>query len=241
MSKVLKLRDLLGEINQLVEDIEISEDAESTDTLAELGDLPFRVIHLTNNPTTSDVIRQQKECESLRRENERMRARLALIEEGNNADITMRIDEAVNNAQQIDRLKREIADYRSREEKISNSLRKTASDFRQICLSLIGWRVDALKNNIYRLTHQHATNEEDKLFFEVKRDGTIVLLKNEYSRRYAQYVSTYVDQGDSLPSLLAAINIDMFKSQGMNSTQSVDMSISMSTTILPNPNYTRRR
>lgn len=241
MSKASRVREMLDELNHLVDEIELDEESEVARRFIELGDLPYRVIHLENNPLTKCVKGERQEYEELRKDNDRLKARLSLIETGNNVDVTMRIEEAVNNAQQIERLKREVAEYKSREEKISSSLRKTASDFRQACLSLIGYRVDALKNNIYRLTHQHAANEDDKLFFEVKRDGTIVLLKNEFSQRYSQFVSTYVDRGDSLPAFLAAINLEMFKAQRMNSTQSVDMSMSMSTTILPNPNFSRLR
>lgn len=241
MAKAGRIREILSDLNQLVDDIQVKEEAKAAQAAVELGDLPCRVIHLKENMFTNCIRNEQRDLEALRKENERLKARLSLVKMGNDTDVTMRIEEAVNNAQRIERLKREVADYKSREEKICSSLKKTASDFRQACLSLIGFRVDKLKNNIYRLTHQQAIGEDDKLYFEVKRDGNVVLQENEYSKKYPQLVSAYVEKADSVPAFLAALNLEMFKPQDANSTQSVDMSISMSTTILANPNYGRRR
>lgn len=237
MDHIEKMKILVTELDRLLD--EAKQDDSSGNE--ELGDLPYRVVHLNQNPFAIQIQKEELEFDLLRRDNDRLKARLSLIETGNSVDITMRIEEAVNNAQQIEKLKQEVDDYKNREEKISSSLRKTASDFRQACLSLVGFRVDALKNNIYRLTHQHAVREEDKLFFEVKRDGTIVLLKNKYSNRFSDLVTTYIDKGDSIPSFLAAVNLEIFKSQSLDSTQSVDMSMTMSTTILPNPSYSHHR
>lgn len=219
-----KLESLIGELKE-------------TNTLEQdthcLGDIPYRVIHFKNNPADEEIKAKESEYEAIKKENERLRARLSLLELGNNADVTRRIDEAVNNAHQIEVLTQKVAEYKNREEKILSSLRKTAGEFRQACYSLIGYRVDALKDNIYRLSHRDAESEDDKLFFKVERDGGIRLLRNQYSERYSRYVSTYLENADSFPAFLAAVTLDYFKS----STQLVDMSMSMSTTIQPNPNY----
>lgn len=239
MNKITEIKDKLNELKTLIEEIDSSEKfrEEKDQCHEELGDLPYKVIHLNKNPFNNCIVKEEAEYEELKRNNERLKARLSLIETGNNVDVTMRIDEAVNNAHQIEMLKQQVNDYKSREEKIVSSLRKTADDFRKACLSLIGYRVDALEDNIYRLTHRYAKSDEDRLFFEVKRDGTILLKKNAYSNHYSQYVSTYLEEADSYPAFLAAITLDMFRSQVMNSTQSVDMSMSMSTTVLHNPRY----
>lgn len=193
----------------------------------------FRVIHLTDNPVDSAIKLRESEFERMRDENIRLKARLELLESGNESDVTKRIDNIMDNAQQVEALNQKLAELQNREKKILDSFRKTSREFREVCYLLTGYRMDALKDNIYRLSHMYAEHEEDKLLFEVKRDGTILLLNNEYTERLSHFISTYLENSDSFPAFLAAVTLDLFKS----STQSVDMSISMSTTIQPNPRY----
>lgn len=199
------------------------------------GELPFRVIHFNDNPTDRFISERKNSIEELRRENERLRARLALLESGNTTDVTRRIDDAVNSSDKIELLTCKVNELKLREEKILNSFKKTSREFREVCYLLTGFRIDPLKDDIFRLSHMYAEHEEDKLFFEVKRDGTILLLKNEYTDQYDSFITTYLEEADSFPAFLAAITLDLFKSQ----TQSVDMSVTMSTTVLP-ANTTRR-
>lgn len=242
--KFFQIKETLENLQTLLSDIELDVN-EQQQTAAENpfvpNDLHYRVVHFIQNPFAQEIHKEELEFEQLKEENERLRAQLSLVETGNNANVTMRIDEAVNIAHQIKILQQTINEYKTREEKILSSLKKTAGEFREACFSLVGYRVDALKDNIYRLSHRYAERDGDKLFFEVKRDGTIVLLKNEYTRRYSEFVSTYIDHGDSFPAFLAAITLDIFKSNVMESTRSNDMSMSLSTTVMPNPRFQSSR
>lgn len=233
MSKSSRIRDILNELTQLVGDIGVDGEPTTGQGFSELGDLPHRVIHLKNNPLTNWSRREQQEYENLKRDNERMRARLSLIEEGNNADITMRIDEAVNSTNQISMLTRKVAELKEREDKILNSFKKTSREFREVCYLLTGYRIDPLKDDIVRLSHMYAEHEEDKLFFELKGDGTISLLENDYANQYSEFITTYLEEADSFPAFLSALTLDLFKA----TSHSVDMTVDMSTTCVPN--YTR--
>jgi hypothetical protein len=231
-----RIKLTLDNLKDLIDQIESTKQEESVQL--ELGDLPYRIIHLKNNPHSQQIESKEARYESLRKENDRLRARLSLIESGNDANVTMRIDEAVDNAHKIEMLTQMVADFKSREEKILTSLKKTASRFREACLLLTGYRVQALKDNIYRLSPESACGESERLIFSIKRDGSLSLLENDYSKRFSRHISTYLrNSNSSYPAFLAAIILELFESsnnKATNSTQAMDVSMSMSTTIIPN-------
>ena len=224
MSKVLELKVQLESAVNLLNEIQ-SEDNN--------GELPHRVIHVKNNPVQLEMNASKRRFEELKKDNERLKARLELLESGNSSDITRRIDDVVNSSQQIESLSKQLDELRKREAKILDSFRKTSREFREVCYLLTGWRVEGYKDRIYRLSNMYAESENDKLFFEIAPDGTIQLLKNGYSDQLSEYINTYLENADSFPAFLSSITADLFKS----STQLTPMSMCMSTTIQPNPNY----
>lgn len=235
MDKFEKFRECYSKLNDLIEEFAIEKTKrknQEAQSGSHLGEIKFRVLHCRDNPIDRALKRKQSDIEAIRRENDKLSARLSLLEAGNSADVTRRIDDAVNSANQIELLTKKVEALKCREDKILNSFKKTSREFREVCYLLTGYRIDPLKDDVFRLSHMYAEHEEDKLFFEVKRDGTINLLKNEYTDQYTQFMSTYLEEADSFPAFLAAITLDLFKS----SSQSVDMSMDMSTTILPNEN-----
>lgn len=233
----MTLKDAKIKLSSVLDMLERIDQDKDEPSASYMGELPHKVIHLKNNPFQMKMKAKERELDELKEENDRLRARLDLLESGNNADITRRIDDAVNNAQQIETLSRKVSEFQKREVKILDSFRKTSREFREVCYLLTGYRVDALKDRIYRLSNMYADSEEDKLFFEIAPDGSIQLLKNEYSDRLSEYINTYLENADSFPAFLASITLDLFKS----STQLAPMSMCMSTTIQPNPNYNPRQ
>jgi len=62
-----------------------------------------------------------------------------------------------------DKLKsQEIQNQRLRE-----VFKKSSQEFRESVYTLLGYKVDGLQNNMYRLTSQFAFHEEDNLMFQV--------------------------------------------------------------------------
>lgn len=189
-------------------------------------DFPYRVIHFKNNPFQQRLDVTNREIKRLTDENKRLLARLELLEAGNNADVTRRIDEVVNNTHEIDTLKKKLVEYEKREAKILTSFRQTSREFREVCYLLTGFRIDALKNRIYRLTNMYAESQEDKLMFEISPQGDITLLQNEYTKKLPPHlIMFYLEQCNSFPAFLSSITLDLFKS----STQMFQVSMNIST------------
>jgi len=191
-------------------------------------DLKYRVIHYKHNPMEMEIEAHQTELKKLERENERLRARCELLESGGLA---------VTGGDQLESLSQAIDECKKREEKLLDSFRRTSREYREVCYLLTGYRIEVLKDRIYRLSNMYAESEEDKLLFEITSDETIQLLQTEYSDRLHEYISTYLESSDSVPAFLAAITLDLFKTL----TQMAPMSVCMSTTIQPNPEYKPQR
>lgn len=196
-----------------------------------------KIIHLKCNPASAQAAAKQLEFDKLKKENERLKARIEVLESGVDADVTRRQDEAVNTAQQLEELTKKVEEYKVREEKILTSFRKTAREFREVCYLLTGYRIDALRDGKYGLSSMYAEREEDKLYFHVGPDGTIELLRNDYSDKLSEFVKTYLENADSFPAFLSAITLDLFKS----STQIPNMSVCMDTTMVEQANYNRHK
>ena len=218
MDKLKELKEALEHSGTLVDEI---KDAMRQ---GQFGELQHKIIHLVENPADELIKLREFLCEQMKRDNERLQARLTLLE---SSDPDTTIHETSNQSKQIEILSRKVEELKSREEKILNSCRKSTREFREVCYLLTGYRIDPLKDGIFRLSHMYAESEDDQLFFEVQSDGTVSLLENEYTNRYSELISTYLNQGDSFPAFLASITLDLFKS----TTHAVEMSMRMSTTM----------
>lgn len=179
------------------------------------------------------VIIKQEEIERLRLENKRLKARCELLESGNDSDVTRRIDDAVDQAHQIELFNVKISEFRQREAKIIETLGKKALELRKAFAKLTGYSVYACKDLIYKVKSEFAKGKEDKLVFQVSPHGKIKLLESKYSNRFSKLIETYLtgngDEGeDNFPPFLASITLELFNSVVRNNaTTSEDMEITM--------------
>lgn len=217
-------------LSNLVDEIEAQPKAGPSN---DLDELPYRVIHLDHNPYSRAVRKKRADIGRFKVENERLRARLSLLESYNGVDLTYRIDDAINNVDEIEILTKKVEELKARENKILTRFKDSNREFREACYLLTGYRIEPLKDDVFRLTHMYDNREGHNLYFEVKGDGTISLLENDYLNKYRNLMSDYLEKADSFPAFLAAITLKLFdESDRMNGT--VDMSMTMSTTMIPN-------
>lgn len=177
-----------------------------------IGAMCHRVIHFNNNPSQMEIDQKLGEFERLRKENQQLRARLNILQSGSASEISTAINTAVNSSSTIDKLKKKVEIARLREENILKTFRKNSLQYREVCYLLTGWKIDALKDGLFRLSNMYAEDEEDCLLFQIQSDGEIQLLENEYSSQLGEYIRTYLVNAESFPAFLAAITLDLFKS-----------------------------
>lgn len=179
-----------------------------------------------------DIIIKQSDVDRLMLENKKLRARCELLESGNAADVTRRIDDAVDQAHQIETLSHKITEFKQREEKIIETLGSKAVELRKAFCRLTGYTLYAHRDLIYKVKSIHAEGKEDKLEFKVSPHGEIKLLRSKYSDKYTKYVKKYLDEGqDNFPPFLASIQLELFNSM-MDKTNNVTTSEDMDITLI---------
>ena len=173
----------------------------------------FKVIHFKQNPLNEMYQQQTEELNRLRDENQRLKAQVEILESGNDADMTKQMEAQVKYAQENEKLKQDIEKAEKRQKQIMDAFKKTSKEFREVCYILTGYRVDVLKQKIYKFSHVYAESPNDFLMFELEENGTMKLLETDYSKRISDLVQTFLTQYDSFPSFLAALTMDLFRKQ----------------------------
>ena len=134
------------------------------------------VLHLRQNPTEEAFAARQREVATMQEENEALKARVKLLEEGHTSNITMmvgqKVDEAASSEEvkgwcgalviwqfrsqlylrMFSELKEQLRRADLRKDRIMEAFKKTSKDFREVCHDLTGYRIDGLDNGQYRLT-----------------------------------------------------------------------------------------
>ena len=104
-------------------------------------------------------------------ENDRLKARIKLLEEGHSQDLTMmvghRVDQAAS-SQEVMELREQLKSKDLQKQRIIEAFQKTSQNFREVSLALTGYRIDGLQNTSqYRLTPVYAETQDDYLMFQV--------------------------------------------------------------------------
>lgn len=162
-------------------------------------------------PIEPEVIIRESDLDRLKKDNYKLRAHCELLETGNNADVTRRIDDVVDQAHQLEVLNQKISDFKYREEKIIETLGKKARDLRTDFYMLTGYKVYACKDLVYKVMSKFAPGFEDKLVFQLSPQGKIKLIEDNYSRKFWRYIDQYLSNGaDNFPPFLASITLELF-------------------------------
>lgn len=64
-------------------------------------------------------------------------------------------------------LKDKLKSQEIQNQRLREVFKKSSQEFRESIYTLLGYKVDGLQNNMYRLTSQFAFHEEDNLMFQV--------------------------------------------------------------------------
>ena len=132
-----------------------------------------KILHLRSNPASQAGERRQRELAETREENEALRARVKLLEEGQTKDLTMLVghkieegasSEEVRNAAkdqfytiditirspQVEKLKDQLQSASVKNQRMMEAFKKTSLDFRELVYHLTGYRIDGYGDNQYR-------------------------------------------------------------------------------------------
>ncbi|PFX26935.1 Mitotic spindle assembly checkpoint protein MAD1 [Stylophora pistillata] len=139
-----------------------------------------KIVHLSMNP--SSVARQQRgeELEKLKKENECLRRKLKLLEEGgsssNDTSLLSKLspETAPSVVREVEDFKAQLSSAEMKNQRLKEVFKKKIQEFREACYALTGYKIDVIRDNQYRLQSMYAERSSDDLLFEDEDDEVTV-------------------------------------------------------------------
>ena len=212
-----RLNAVLTEKENLEHELErraIQGDYNPTDT---------KVLHFRNNPMQQATEEHAQTLSKLHNENESLKTRIQLLEEGQSKDLTLlvgqKMDENIS-SQEVQELKEQLKSKDLQRQRLIEAFTNTSKKFREVCCQLTGYRIDGLQNNQYRLTPQLADNPtDDNLLFRLEEGGELSMLDTQFSSQLRDLIDLHLIRQNSIPVFLAAVIMDLFSRQTFETFQ----------------------
>lgn len=195
-----------------------------------------RVLHLKSNPET-DLNNAKKDARiaELESENEALKENLQRLEatvgsqkkRAKNSstgldEATMADIGALKIAQlegEINLLRKRVSEGQKISDRLQQVFTRQISTFREAMGSLFGYRVEMTSDPTatehkaeFRLKPISVTEPGSELLFRMMRDGRLVMIPTEYSkRRLTREVETFVDRFGSIPAFTANLTMETFQ------------------------------
>lgn len=169
----------------------------------------FRVIHLKENPISVKINEYNEEFNRLSEENARLKCLVEVLESGDVADMTRQINDGLQSRTEVEKWKKKFDSLEKRHSGLKDSFKKISKSFRETCLYLTGYRIDAIASNRYKLTHAY-DREKRKLIFEVNKSEITLLEESSQLESLRDKIQTYLTEGQSYPAFLAAFSLYLF-------------------------------
>lgn len=132
------------------------------------------------------------------------------------------IDEYFFSISLFSELKEQLRAAEVRKQRLIEAFKKTSQDFREVCYTLTGFRIDGLANDQYRLSPVYAESQTDYLLFQRSRNGECLMLETPFSQTLTDMIDLHLTQQRSIPVFLAAIITDLFSRQTFDSVSMSD-------------------
>ena len=167
------------------------------------------------NPLTIAESKKEKEdLQKLKSENEILKNEIEkykIIEqkqqeeeekEGNKFGITLKKEE----------LKKKIYDLEISIQRLKQVFKKKSDDFRKVIYLLFGFRVDAIQNDMYKLSSMYAEYEEDHLMFQLN-GKELNILETDFTISLDKSITDYLTKYHSYPTFLSSVTHYLFNKQ----------------------------
>ncbi|EDO29862.1 predicted protein, partial [Nematostella vectensis] len=170
-----QLEKLKKENGELAERLEVYElRKEQMHMQGYFDPLKTKVVHFSMNP--SNLARQQRaeEIKRLQDENEALRQRVWLLEEGKASPGDQAAwknlspdagDPSV--MKQVQDVKAQLSSSELKNQRLKEVFSRKIQEFREACYALTGYKIDVVRDKKYRLQSMYAERANDDLLFEV--------------------------------------------------------------------------
>ncbi|XP_039284476.1 mitotic spindle assembly checkpoint protein MAD1 [Nilaparvata lugens] len=194
----------------------VDELSEQMEYRALKGDFDIRqnkILHLRMNPISEAMSSHDSDLDTCRAEILRLKERIRLMQEGKTLDITHQVNERVdyNTAKEVEELREKLKSVERQNQKLCEMFKMTGQEFRDAINMLLGYKVDALANKMYRLTNVYSDAPDQHLLFKLSQSGDMELLETPFSNTLGDLIDQHLYQENSIPTFLSSITLLLFQ------------------------------
>ncbi|XP_076066370.1 mitotic spindle assembly checkpoint protein MAD1-like isoform X7 [Oratosquilla oratoria] len=129
-----------------------------------------KVLHFADNPLSKAIDNRRSENERLLEENNALRERVRLLEEGDKLNLTQRVGVKVEGdamtSKEVQDLQKKANSMELQNKRLMEVFKKKSQEMREVVFRLTGYRYDLTQENQYKLINIYAESPEDFLLFE---------------------------------------------------------------------------
>lgn len=225
--------DLISELKSLKEKVrrveherdELRFEMEKRSIRGDYNPSHTKVLHFKNNPVSQAQDELSVNLSKLQQENEALKARIKLLEEGQTKDLTILVGQKVEEGtseQEVNELKEKIRSSETAKQRLIEAFKKTSQDFREACCQLTGYKVDGLPNQQYRLSPIYAESPNDYLLFKRETSGECHVLETQFLSQHKDLLDLHLRRQNSIPVFCAAVIMELFSRQTFETVASTE-------------------
>lgn len=211
-----ELADAGEEAERLRADLRAAEAARAAAdarAAAAASEPPPRVYHLGRNPLSDAMeAKRQREAADAEEQARALRAKVALLERGGGAAGVAAVEEASALRKRVARLEKEKEQGEVSRLRLKQVFASKASEFRDACYQLTGYRVNMTRPRRYEVLSMYAHAPEHVLAFQFNESGAIEMLGNDYAQSLPPALLGLVRQF-SIPVFLSQHTIHLAEQQ----------------------------
>ncbi|XP_023338287.1 mitotic spindle assembly checkpoint protein MAD1-like [Eurytemora carolleeae] len=173
-----------------------------------------KVLHLRMNPLNSAVMKEARMKEELQKDNDALRARIQLLEEGQTKDLTMmvghRLEEGVS-SQEVQNLQEQLKSSDLKNQRIMEMFKKTSKEFREFVFQTTGYRIDKSGEDTYKVKSVYVDSPDSYLLFKLSEQAGLEMLESEFSLELEELMEQHLEQQNSFPMFLAGLTMQAYR------------------------------
>eukprot|EP01080_Neovahlkampfia_damariscottae_P000893 gene893-9804_t len=174
----------------------------------EFNNKTTKVLHFKMNPLTiAESKKENEDLQKLKSENQ-----LLQIEIEKYKSVEEEKGQKFGSGIKVEELKKTIYDLEISIQRLKQVFKKKSDDFRKVIYLLFGFRVDAIQNDMYKLSSMYAEYEEDHLMFQLN-GKEMNILETDFTVSLDKSVTDYLTKYHSYPTFLASVTHYLFNKQ----------------------------
>ncbi|XP_067912045.1 mitotic spindle assembly checkpoint protein MAD1 isoform X7 [Heterodontus francisci] len=173
-----------------------------------------KVLHMSMNPWSLAKGHHVADQKSLKEECERLRERVRILE-GGAVPEQMGSRTSLPPSQEVAEMRKQVNSAELKNQRLKEVFQKKIQEFRAVCYTLTGYKIDVTTENQYRLSSMYAEHQDDYLMFKAANSlgAKMQLLETDFSSSLTELINLHLHHQNSIPAFLSAVTLDLFSRQ----------------------------